>query len=72
MTRYPNENTAQFIRRRVTNWKTTLAGLGTILCPIAIAIWPEHATHIAGIQSALTGMGLIAAADAKQKPSIIQ
>lgn len=56
--------TTEIIRRRIRHWKTTLAGIATIASPILVGIWPQHATTIVTACSALTGAGLIAAADA--------
>lgn len=56
--------TTEIIRKRIRHTKTTLAGIATILGPVAVALWPAHAGTITAITSALTGMGLIAAADA--------
>lgn len=62
----PEPSTTEIIRRRIRHTKTTLAGLATILGPIAATVWPEHAGKIMLATSALTGAGLIAAADASQ------
>lgn len=56
--------TTELIRKRIRHTKTTLAGIATILGPIAATLWPEHAGKIMLATSALTGAGLIAAADA--------
>lgn len=63
-------STTEIIRRRVRHWKTTIAGIATILGPILIAFFPEHAQAISMSASSLTGIGLIAAADAKVKEAI--
>ncbi len=61
----PPDSTTVIIRRRIRHFKTTTCGIVTFLAPIAMAIWPKHAMIFAGIASAVTGAGLISAADAK-------
>lgn len=63
--RHPSESTTQFIRRRVRHWKTTLAGVAQIVCPIAIIFWPQEAQKIATLQGIVAGWGFICAADAQ-------
>jgi hypothetical protein len=62
--------TTEIIRRRIHHWKTTLAGIASILCPIiALFVPPEYSVKVLAAASMLSGAGLIAAADAgKQKP----
>lgn len=60
----PEESTTQIIRKRIRHTKTTLAGIATIVGPVAVAIWPQHAGTITTVASVLTGLGLISAADA--------
>ena len=60
-----HDSTTQIIKRRIRHLKTTTCGIVTLLAPIAMVIWPDHAMVFAGIVSAVTGAGLISAADAK-------
>jgi hypothetical protein len=60
-----DSTTTQIIRRRIRHWKTTICGIVTIVAPIAVLIWPQHALLFSSIISAVTGAGLISAADAK-------
>ncbi len=59
--------TTEIIHRRIRHWKTTAAGVAAIVAPIAASIWPEHAIKILSAASALSGAGLLAAADAKKE-----
>jgi hypothetical protein len=61
-----SDNTTEFIRRRIRHWKTTLAGIGGMLCPIAAIIWPHYADKILSISCLLSGWGLTLAADASK------
>lgn len=55
------------IIRRVQHWKTTLAGIASIVCPIAaLFVPPEYSVKILAASSMLAGSGLIAAADARK------
>jgi hypothetical protein len=65
-----HDSTTMIIRRRIRNWKTTICGIVTILAPIAVLIWPQHAVIFTTVISAFTGAGLISAADAKPAPGI--
>lgn len=55
------------ILRRVRHWKTTLAGIASIVCPVvALFCPPEYSVKILAASSMLAGSGLIAAADARK------
>lgn len=55
------------ILRRVRHWKTTLAGVASIVAPIAALFAPpEYQVKILAAASILSGSGLIAAADARK------
>jgi hypothetical protein len=56
-------HTTEFLRRRVWHWKTTIAGVGSIVCPIAAILWPQYAQKILLISSLFSGWGFITAAD---------
>jgi hypothetical protein len=56
-------NTTEFIRRRIRHWKTTIAGIGLMVCPILSILIPAHADKIGMIASLLGGWGLMVAAD---------
>jgi len=45
------------------SWKTSLAGIITILGPIAATLWPEYANKILSITTIVAGGGLVAARD---------
>lgn len=54
------------ILRRVRHWKTTLAGIATMIAPVAALFAPpEYQVKILAAASLLSGLGHIAAADAK-------
>ena len=63
-------STTILIRRRIRHWKTTAAGVATLLGPIALSLWPEHSTAITNAVFAITGAGLISAADSDKPPRI--
>ena len=66
-TRRDTESTTQFIRRRIFHWKTTLAGIAGIVCPLLALFLPEFwALKVLAVSSILSGAGLIAAADGSQ------
>lgn len=56
-------NTTEFIRRRIKHWKTTAAGIGSMVCPFVGIIWPEYSQKILMISALLSGWGLCVAAD---------
>jgi len=61
-------DTTQFIRRRIQHWRTTLAGVAAIVCPIvALFCPPELSNKILAVAVMLSGSGLIAASDAKKQ-----
>jgi len=61
-------DTTELIHRRLRHWKTTLAGVASIVCPIiSLFVTPELAVKVLAITGALTGTGLIFAADGKPK-----
>jgi len=65
-TKRHDDNTTEFIQRRTRHWKTTIAGIGSIVCPlVAIFCPPEYAQKICAISSLFAGWGLMAAADGK-------
>jgi len=64
-TKPPKESTTLLIRRRLHHWRTTVAGIVTILAPVALILWPEHAVKITAAAFAFCGGGLTAAADSK-------
>lgn len=50
--------------RRIRHWKTTAAGIASILCPIIALFVPlEYSVKVLSIASMLSGAGLLAAAD---------
>lgn len=57
--------TTELIHRRIRHWKTTLAGVASILCPVAAGFFPQHSTELLGVAVALNSVGLFNAADAK-------
>lgn len=60
-------STTQFIRRRVHHWRTTLAGIASIVCPVAaLFLEPDLAVKVLSVSAVLSGAGLIAAADANK------
>ena len=60
--------TTEIIRRRIQHWKTTIAGIAGIVCPIiALFVPPEYSIKVLAAGAVLSGAGLIAAADAKPK-----
>lgn len=59
-----DSSTTLILRRRIRHWKTTAAGVATILAPVLAILFPEAAVKIMLVSSALTGAGLMAAADA--------
>jgi hypothetical protein len=62
-------STTMMIRRRVRNWKTTLTGIASIVCPIiSLFLPPEWAAKLLAATGILAGSGLIAAADASAIP----
>jgi hypothetical protein len=63
-----DNNTTEFIRRRIRNWRTTLAGVAMLLCPLIAIIWPEYAVQALLVATALGGAGHIAGADGKNIP----
>ena len=56
-------NTTEFVRRRIRHWKTTVAGVGAMVCPILAILIPSHADKIGMISSLFAGWGLMSAAD---------
>jgi hypothetical protein len=58
-------NTTEFIQRRIRHWRTTLSGIAVILCPIIATVWPEYAVKALSVAALLSGMGHIAGADSK-------
>ena len=58
-----DSHTTEFIRRRVRHWKTTIAGVGSIVCPILSIVFPSLAQKFALIASLFAGWGFITAAD---------
>lgn len=62
------DDTTQFIRRRIWHWKTTIAGVGSIVCPILAILFPAYAQKILLISSLFSGWGFIAAADGSKVP----
>jgi hypothetical protein len=65
--------TTELIHKRIRHWKTTLAGVAGIVCPIvSLFVPPEYATKVLAAGCMLSGTGLIAAADAKAKTTTIQ
>lgn len=63
--------TTQILHRRIRHWKTTIAGIATIVAPVLVILFPDYAAKITLIGSACTGWGLISAPDAsnlKPKP----
>ncbi len=63
--------TTVLIQKRIRHWKTTAAGIAGIVCPIiALFCPPDIALKILSASAALSGAGLIAAADAKSNESV--
>jgi len=56
-------NTTEFIRRRVYHWKTTVAGIGSLVCPIGAILFPSLSQKFNMLSGLFAGWGLIAAAD---------
>jgi hypothetical protein len=60
--------TTEILHRRVRHWRTTAAGVASIVAPvIALFCPPDLAIKVLAAASALAGSGLIAAADARPK-----
>jgi len=59
-------STSMLIRRRIQHWKTSLAGISAIVCPlVSLFLPPEWAMKVLAVAAVLSGAGLISAADAK-------
>ncbi len=63
-------DTTEIIQKRIRHWKTTLAGVAGIVCPILALVFPEFAVKILTVGCALNSVGNIAAADATPKTSV--
>jgi len=64
-------DTTDIIQKRIRHWKTTLAGVATIVCPIAaIFAPPDWQNKILYAAVVLSGTGHILAADAKPKTTV--
>lgn len=62
------DTTTQIIQRRIKHWKTSLAGISAIVCPlVALFVSPDLAIKLLGIGVALNAAGNMSAADAKPK-----
>jgi len=62
------DSTTQIIQRRIKHYKTTIAGIASIVCPIvSLFLPPDWANKILAAGVILSGAGLIGAADAKPK-----
>ena len=63
-------DTTEIIQKLIRHWKTTLAGVASIVCPvIALLCPPEWQVKVMAVGCMLSGAGHIAAADANPKTS---
>ena len=63
-------STTQIIQRRIKHYKTSIAGIASIVCPfVSLFLPPEWATKVMAAGLAIGGAGLLGAADAK--PTVV-